>query len=85
MSGGAVQRTLCEVLDHSAEITVGFYNAGIQALEVQGKKWKTKEQQLKADICKAFDTHDLDILRLCELGELGIGLDKLLPAGGVNA
>jgi len=84
-TGGAVQPTFCELPDNTAEITVGFYNVGIHASEVQGKMWKTKERQLQADILKAFDTHALDILCLSELGELGDGIRAELPEGDVTA
>jgi hypothetical protein len=68
--GGAAQPTVSELPDNAAELTVGFYNVGMQAAELQGKNWKTKECRLQADILKAFNTHALDVLCLNDLGEL---------------
>ena len=44
------------------------------------------ERGLAADFVKAFSVHELDMLCLSELGELGVGLGAALPfAGGVEA
>ena len=41
---------------------------------------------MAADLVKAFSVHELDMLCLSELGELGVGLGAVLPfAGGVEA
>ena len=61
-SGGAAQLTFAELPDNAAQLTVAFYNVGIQVSELEGKNWKTKEGRLQADILKAFNTHALDIL-----------------------
>ena len=81
----AAQTTFSELPAHIAQLTVGFYNVGIQVSELSGKKWSTKQSHLKADIIKAFDTHVLDILCLCELGELGVGIAAGLPDHNVDA
>ena len=73
----AAQTTFAELPDNAAQLTVAFYNVGIQGSELGGKIWRTKEPRLKADILKAFNTHVLDILCLCELGELGVGIVAL--------
>ena len=78
-----------ELPANTARLTVGFYNVGIQFTELSGKKWASKQRFLKADILKAFDTHVLDILYLCEFGELGVGIAAgragALPAPGARA
>ena len=84
-SGGAAQLTFAELPDNAAQLTVAFYNVGIQVSELEGKNWKTKEGRLQADILKAFNTHALDILCLCELGELGVGIGASVPHGDVVA
>jgi hypothetical protein len=66
---------LSELPADTVRLTVGFYNVGIQFTELAGKKWLLKQSRLRADIVKAFDTHGLDILCLCELGELGVGIE----------
>ena len=81
----AAQTTFSELPANIAQLTVGFYNVGIQFSELSGKKWSTKQSHLKADIIKAFDTHVLDILCLCELGELGVGIAAGLPDRNVDA
>ena len=44
------------------------------------------EHSLAADLVKAFCVHELDLLCLSELGELGVGLDAVLRhEGGVEA
>ena len=81
----AAQTTFSELPAHIAQLTVGFYNVGIQIAELSGKKWSTKQSHLKNDIIKAFDMHVLDILCLCELGELGVGIAAGLPDRNVDA
>jgi hypothetical protein len=76
---------LSELPADTARLTVGFYNVGIQFTELAGKKWLLKQSRLRADIVKAFDTHGLDILCLCELGELGVGIAAGLVERNVNA
>ena len=77
--GGVAQPTVSELPDNAAELTVGFYNVGIQVSELQTKNWKMKERVLIADILKAFNTHGLDVLCLNELGELDVGLGARVP------
>ena len=81
----AAQTHVSELPATAAQLTVGFYNVGIQLTELSGRKWSSKQSLLKADILKAFDTHVLDILCLCELGELGVGIAEGLTDGNVNA
>ena len=81
----AAQTTFSELPANAARLTVGFYNVGIQLAEISGRRWSSKQSRLKADIVKAFDTHVLDILCLCELGELGVGIAAGLLDGNVNA
>jgi len=64
---------------------VGFYNLAIQLAEFGGPEWKQKELKLSSDLVKAFVTHELDILCLCELGELGVDLVGKIPDGDVDA
>jgi len=57
--GGAAQPTSpaaggAAKLDNVSELTVGFYNLGIQLSEVEGKRWTRKERLIKADIEKAM-------------------------------
>ena len=82
--GGAAQLTFSALPDDASELTVGFYNIGIQLSEVGGSKWKTREQRLREDIIKAADTHALDILCFSELGELGVGIAAKLAEGNVD-
>jgi len=51
--GDAAQPTFSKRSDITFELTVGFYNVGIHLLEVDAKKWETKERLLKQDIIKA--------------------------------
>ena len=84
-SAGPALLTFAELPDNVAQLTVAFYNVGIQVSELEGKNWKTKEGRLQADILKAFNMHGLDILCLCELGELGVGIGANVPHGDVVA
>ena len=78
LPGGAEQPSFTQLSDDTSELTVGFYNVGIQLQEVQGKKLPKKEQTLKQDIVNAFMRHELHMLCLSELGEINAGLaDKL--------
>ena len=74
--GGAEQPTFTQLPDDTSELTVGFYNVGIQLQMVRGKHWPQKEQTLKQDIVKAFDVHALDVLCLSALGQLNESLDQ---------
>ena len=78
--GGAEQPTFTQLPDDTSELTVGFYNVGIQLQEVRGKHWPKKEQTLKQDIVKAFMRHELHMLCLSELGDLDRGI-----GGGLRA
>jgi hypothetical protein len=78
-AGGAAQPTFSALPDSASELTVGFYNVGIQLSEFGGKKWKMKERRLAADIFKAFDLHALDLLCLSEIGEIGVGIGEKIP------
>jgi hypothetical protein len=80
-SGNAAQPPLLKLSANAPELTVGFYNLGIQLSEFGGAKWKNKEPKLASDLVKAFVTHELDILCLSELGELGVGLEEKIPEG----
>ena len=84
-SGNAAQPTFLKLSDNAPELTVGFYNLGIQLSEFGGPKWKKKEPKLSSDLVKAFVTHELDILCLSELGELGVGLVEKIHEGDVDA
>ena len=64
---------------------MAFYNVGIQLLQVNSRKWPTTEDKLAEDIIKAATMHELDILCLSELGEVGVGIGGNLPEGGVIA
>ena len=67
---------MSQVPTGSTEFTVGFYNVGLNKNQVNKKGWKIKERKLKEDIVNAFEKHSLDVLCLCELGELSDGLSK---------
>ena len=60
---------------------MGFYNVGLNKNQVNKKGWKIKERKLKEDIVNAFEKHSLDVLCLCELGELNDGLGDQLSEG----
>ena len=77
-SSGAAQPTFSALPANTTELTVGFYNVGIQFSEVGGRGWKIKERRLASDLAKAFEVHALDILCLSELGEN-------IPGGDVDA
>ena len=83
--GGAAQPTCSALPDDASELTVAFYNVGIQLSQVGTKKWKTTEKKLAADIVEAASVHALDILCLSELGEVGVGIGAKLPEGDVIA
>ena len=72
--GGAEQPTFTQLRDDTPELTVGFYNVGIQLQTVQGRNWRKKEQALKQDVVNAFTRHELHMLCLSELGELDKGI-----------
>ena len=69
LPGGAEQPSFTQLSDDTSELTVGFYNMGIQLAELGKKGWKKKEEALKQDIIKAFVLHDLHMLCLSELGD----------------
>ena len=79
LPGDAEQLSITELSDDTSELIVGFYNVGIQLAEINNKCWKRKEDQFKQDIIKAFVLHDLHMLCLSELGELGKGIGGGLP------
>ena len=72
--GGAEQPIVSEVPDDAFELTVAFYNVGLQASQVNSKKWPDREAKLANDIINAAKNHKLDILCLCELGEINVGI-----------
>ena len=76
--GGAAQPTFTQLPDNPPVLTVGFYNVGIVKQTVEGRKWKRTEQKLKKDVVNAFRQHDLHMLCLSELGELGKGIARAL-------
>ena len=47
LPGGAEHPSFTQLSDDTSELTVGFYNVGIQLKEVGGKHWKKKEEALK--------------------------------------
>ena len=61
--GGAEQPTFTQLPDDASELTVGFYNVGIQLQTVRGKNWRKKERELKQDVVNSFTLH----LRLARL------------------
>jgi endonuclease/exonuclease/phosphatase family metal-dependent hydrolase len=81
--GGAAQHAFETKCGDASELTVAFYNVGIQMAEIGAKKWEAKERRLAADIVKAIKVHELDILCLSELGQVGVGIGKKFPEGGV--
>ena len=74
----AEQPSFTQMSNDTSELTVGFYNVGIQLTEVGGKTWKKKEEALMQDIVKALLLHDLHMLCLSELGEIHKGLGSKL-------
>ena len=52
------QASFTQLPDDTSEMTVGFYNVGIQLNDVGRKNWKRKEAALKKDIIHAFLWHD---------------------------
>ena len=74
--GGAAQPTFTQLPDNMPDLTVGFYNVGIVKQTVERRKWKQTEQKLKKDVVNAFRQHDLHMLCLSELGELGKGIAR---------
>ena len=82
---GAAQPIFSELPDDASELTVAFYNVGINLSQVGTKHWKSKEKALAADIDEAANVHGLDILCLSELGEVDVGLGERLPEGDVVA
>ena len=77
---GAEQPTFTQLPEGTSELTVGFYNVGIQLQVVRGKNWGKKERALKQDVVNAFTRHELHMLCLSELGELDKGI-----RGGLRA
>ena len=72
------QASFTQLPDDTSEMTVGFYNVGIQLDDVGRKNWRRKEAALKQDIIHAFLWHELDMLCLSELGEIDGRLDSKL-------
>ena len=66
--GGAEQPTFTQLPDDAPELTVGFYNVGIQLQMVRSKNRGKKERALKQDVVNAFTRHELHMLCLSELG-----------------
>ena len=66
--GGAEQPTFTQLPDDTSELTVGFYNVGIQLQMVRSKNWGKKERALKQDVVNAFTRHELHMLCLSEVG-----------------
>ena len=83
-SGDAAESPQSNLSDHAPELAVGFYNLGIQLSEIGGPKWRQKQPQLTSDLVTAFVTHELDILCLSELGELGVGLKDKIKDGDID-
>ena len=81
---GAAEPTVIELSDKPAEVTVAYYNVGIQQTELLAKRWPQKEAKLKKDIVEAFENHSLDMLCLSEKGELGIGFHESVPQRDVG-
>ena len=65
--GGAEQPTFTQLPDDTSELTVGFYNVGIQLQTVRGRNWGKKERALKQDIVNAFTWHELHMQWMSEL------------------
>ncbi len=84
-AGGAGQPTYSALPDDAFELTIAFYNVGINSSQVRGKRWASTEQKLATDIVNAANLHGLDMLCLSELGELGVGLGQRLPGNSVVA
>ncbi len=82
--GGAAQPTFFQLPADACELTVAYYNVGIPLLQVGTKSWRRKEAALVADIDKAVNMHAVDILCLCELGEVGVGIGSKLRGGDVS-
>ena len=74
LPSGAEQPSIIQLSDDTPELTVGFYNVGIQTSQVGTRHWPKKEQALKQYIVKAFVLHDLHMLCLSELGGIHAGL-----------
>ena len=78
LPGNVEQASFTQLPDDTSEMTVGFYNVGIQLNDVGRKNWRRKEAALKQDIIHAFLWHELDMLCLSELGEIDRRLDSQL-------
>ena len=88
-TGDPAQLIFSELPRDASELTVAYYNVGIDESQVGAKSWKDKEKALAKDIVKAVNVHGLDILCLSELGEIDVGLgDELhqigIPGGDIR-
>ena len=58
------------------DMVVAWYNITWVSGNMTGNNRKRHEKQLKADLLYAFAMLDVDLLLLCECGEIGIGLPQ---------
>ena len=66
---GAAQTSFIQSSDDTPDLTVAFYNLGIQVKEAGNRNWENRKEALKHDIVDAFTLHCLDMLCLSELGD----------------
>ena len=66
------------------ELRIAFYNIGINKTEVIGRKWNAKKEKIQRDMQKILYVNKSDMLCLSEFGEIGEGLQKSLPEGGIG-
>ncbi len=62
--GGAAQPTFSQLPADACELTVAYYNVGIHLSHVGTTNWRNTEAKLVADIVKAVNVHEVDILCL---------------------
>ena len=57
---GAEQLIFSALPDDAFELTVAFYNVGLQLLQVNSRKWRATEDKLAKDIIKAATMYELN-------------------------
>ena len=80
MASSSTDKAALQILRTHPDVHTVFYNTGIQASQVKNetlyKKWILV--RLRKDLVAAICKHKADIIALCELGEITIGLGNTL-------
>ena len=81
--GKSLERELCRANAERMRTAVrgscrvAYYNLTWDVGKMIGKKHEEHKRKLREDVLKALDTHDVDVLCLCEVGEIERGLGSV--------